>query len=128
RSYYFSWDGDNDISLSSIKSRLQSYFSDAGNKYFVDDGIKMTIGLSGNEDELIYTIKLDFDNARYYHDLTEISQTRLTSFLNAVKSRTNTEIDNTYYEGANITGKLIDNDISRYYVSYNGRSYYFSWN
>jgi hypothetical protein len=126
RSYTVSWD-DEDVSLSDIRSELNDYFADAGEDYLGDSGIDTTIGLSGDEDDLYYTIILDFDYADYYDDVTEVSQTRLRNLMNAVKSRINSEIDNTDYEDADITGILYDDATSSYNVRYNGSSYTFSW-
>ena len=125
-SYTYSW--DDDISLSDIRSTLNDYFEDAGDDYFGDDGITASISLSGDEDDLAYTIKLDFSYADYYSDLTEVSTTDLKDLILAVKSRINSEIDDTYYEDADITGRIYDNDDSDYYVIYDGSSYTFSWN
>ncbi|OPY57663.1 MAG: hypothetical protein A4E55_01509 [Pelotomaculum sp. PtaU1.Bin035] len=126
-SYSFSWDEDDDTSINDIKETLIDYFEDAGDDYFDDDGIDVTISLSGDEDDLAYTIKLDFSDADDYANLTKVSTTKIKTFLNAVKSKINTEIDDTSYEDADITGKLIDNDNSSYYVKYDGSSYTFSW-
>jgi len=116
-----------DTSVSDIEDTLNDYFGDAGDDYFGDDGIDVTTSLDGDEDDLAYTIKLDFDDADDYDDLTEVSTTNIETFLNAVNSRINTEIDDTDYEDADITGKLVDNDDSSYYVKYNGSSYTYSW-
>lgn len=121
-------DSSDDASLSDIKSDLNDYFEDAGDDYFGDDGITASISLSGDEDDLAYTIKLDFSYADYYSDLTEVSTTDLKDLILAVKSRINSEIDDTYYEDADITGRIYDNDDSDYYVIYDGSSYTFSWN
>lgn len=134
-SYYISFNGssysaswDDEVSLSDIKSDVNEYFADAGDDYFRDDGIDTTVSLSGDEDDLYYTIILNFDYANDYDDVTEISQTTLKSLMNAVKSRISSEIYNTDYEDADITGILYDDDRSSYYVRYDGgSSYTFSW-
>lgn len=127
-SYTYSWDDeDDDSSLSDIKETLNDDFEDAGDEYFDDDGIDTTISLSGDEDELTYTIKMDFSDANDYDHLYDLSQSEIRTFLNAVKSTINDEIEDTDYEDADITGKLSDNDNSSYYVKYDGSSYSFSW-
>lgn len=127
-SYIYSWDDDDDISLSDIKGDLNDYFEDAGDDFLVDDGIETTVTLTGDEDDLAYTVKLDFDDANYYGNLKDCSQSRLKSLLIALRSQIYSEINGTDYEDADITGTLIDNDHSSYYVTYDGNSYTFSWN
>lgn len=124
RSSFINYD---DTSVSNIEDTLDDYFEDAGDDYFSDDGIDVTISLDGDEDDLAYKVTLDFDDAEDYDDLTDISQTKLKTFLNAVKSKINTEIDDTNFEDADITGKAVDKDHSSYYVKYNGSSYTYSW-
>ncbi|GBF34670.1 hypothetical protein DCCM_3790 [Desulfocucumis palustris] len=85
------------------------------------------MSLDGDEDELAYNVTLDFDAADDYDNLTDISETNIKTFLNAVKSKINTEVDGTDYEGADIKGKAVDNDKSGYYVKYNGSTYTYSW-
>lgn len=116
-----------DISTGDLKETLEDYFSDAGDDYFGDDGINFTYSLSGDEDDLVYTIKIDFDDADDYEDLTEVSTSYIQSFLSAVKSKINSEVYDTDFEDADITGKLVDNDNSSNYVTYNGSSYTYSW-
>lgn len=123
-SYTFSW---NDTDLSDIEDTLYDYFEDAGDDYFGDDGIDVSINLDGDEDELEYTIEFDFDDAYDYDDLTDLSTTKIKTFLNAVKSRINYEIDGTGYDGADIAGTLIDNNNSKYYVDYDDGTYTYSW-
>jgi hypothetical protein len=118
---------EDDNDLSDIEDTLNNYFEDRADDYFDDDGIDVTISLDGDEDDLAYTVKLDFDDADDYSDLTDVSETDLKTFLNAVKSKINSEIEDTDYEDADLTGKLLDNDTSSYYVKYNGSSYTFSW-
>ncbi|MCG9967935.1 stalk domain-containing protein [Pelotomaculum terephthalicicum JT] len=128
--YTYSWDNDsssNSTDLSEIENELNDYFADAGDDYFSDDGIDVSVALSGDEDDLAYVIKLDFSDADSYANLTKVSKTKIKSFMSAVKSRINKEADGTDYEDAKITGKLVDNDRSSYYVKYNGSTYTFSW-
>jgi len=115
------------ISVSDIEDTLNDYFINAGDDYFGDDGIDIKVSMSGNEDKLTYTITIDFSDADYYTNLTKVSTTKIKTFLNAVKSKIYSKIDDTDYENAVITGKLIDNDHSSYYVKYNGSSYTYSW-
>jgi YHS domain-containing protein len=124
RTYTFSW---NMVDVGDIEDALFDKFEDAGMDYFGDGGIDVSIDLSGDEDDLFYTIKLDFTNADDYANLTEISKADLEDFLDAVNSRINSEIDGTVYEDAELTGKLQDNDNASYNVKYNGRNYTFSW-
>jgi outer membrane murein-binding lipoprotein Lpp len=120
-------ENDDDTSISEIRDALYDAFEDAGDEYFDDDGIDVSISLSGDEDDLAYTIKLDFDDADDYDDLRDTSESDIKSFLNAVKSEIEDQIEDTDYEDADITGKLVDYDTSSYYVKYNGSSYTFSW-
>ncbi|MDD4802515.1 MAG: stalk domain-containing protein [Syntrophomonas sp.] len=129
-SYTYSWDEDDeddDTSLSDIEDALSDYFEDAGAKYFDDDSIDVTLSLSGDEDDLAYKIYINFDDADDYDNLTDVSQSKLKSFLNAVKSKIDSKINGTNYEDAGITGKLFDSYTSSYYVKYDGRSYTYSW-
>ncbi|TEB06190.1 hypothetical protein Psch_03234 [Pelotomaculum schinkii] len=119
--------GSNDASVSDIENTLDNYFEDAGDNYFGDDGIDVTISLDGDEDDLAYRVTLDFDDAVDYEDLTDISQTKLKTFLSAVKSKIKAEIADTDLQDADIMGKAVDNDNSSYYVEYDGSSYTFSW-
>jgi len=59
--------------------------------------------------------------------LEDISKTKLKTFLNAVKSKISTKINDTDFEDASITGKAVDNDNSSYYIKYKGNSYTYSW-
>jgi len=128
--YTYNWDDDsssNSTDLSEIENELNDYFEDAGDEYFSDDGIDVSVTLSGDEDDLAYVIKLDFSDADSYANLTKVNKTKIKSFMSAVKSRISKEADGTDYEDAKITGKLVDNDRSSYYVKYNGSTYTFSW-
>lgn len=118
---------DEDISLSDIKETLADYFEDAGDDYLDDDDLTFTFSVSGDEDDISYTIKADFDDSREYDDLTDCSTSKIKSFMNAVKSKINSEIDGTDFEDADITGKLVNSDDSGEYVKYNGSSYTYSW-
>lgn len=133
------WDGETrDISITfnssvddyiaDLKDTLKDYFKDAGNVYFGDDGIDTAINLWGNKNDLVYTVKLDLSNAEDYDNLTDLTETNIESFLNAIKDKINTEINGTDYEDADITGTLVDNDHFYYFVIYNGDSYKYSWN
>lgn len=117
----------NDVSLDDIEDRLDDYFEDAGDDYFGDDGIRITFTLSGDEDDLVYKATFSFSGADEYEKLTELSQSRLKSFLKAVKSKIESEIEDTDYEDADITGKAVDKSNSSYYVKYDGSTYTFSW-
>ena len=118
---------NNDTSTSDIAGEISDYLEDAGDDYFDDAGIDFTYSLSGDEDELVYKIVMDLDDADDYDDLTEISSSDIASYLNAVKSRISLEANDTDYDDADITGKLIDANKSSYYVQYNGSSYAYSW-
>jgi len=135
-SYTYSWDedededddDDDDTSTSDIEETLNDTFAYAGKNYFNDDGIGVDISLSGDEDDLAFTIELDFEDSADYADLRAVSQSKLKSFLNAVISTIVSRTDDTNYEDAEITGTLVDSDTSSYNVDYNGSSFTFSWN
>lgn len=114
-----------DLDLDDLEDDLEDIFDDAG--YFRDDGIKIEISLDGDEDEIEYEIVFDFDDSDDYDDLTELKQSKLEDFLDDVKAEIEDAIEDTEYEDADIEGKLEDDDDSRKYVKYNGRSYTFSW-
>lgn len=128
RTYSYNWSsGYTSEKLSDIADEVEDYFADAGEDYFADDGIRVYITLSGDEDEIDYSIKLDFRYADYSDDLTELSKSRIESFMNAVKNRISREIDGTDFEDADIIGELRDYSKSSYYVEYNGSRYYYSF-
>lgn len=112
--------------LDEIEADLIDIFEDAGDEYFDDDRIKVTLALSGDEDDLAYTIKLDFDRSTEYDDLSDVSKSDIESFLDDVEEEIQDLIDETDFEEADITGKLLDNDDSKLKVTYNGRSYTFN--
>ena len=121
-------DVDVDVTnLSDLKQILTEYFTDAGDNYFDDDGIDLTIRITGDEDNLSYRIKLNFENANEHENVTDLSETEIESFLAAIESKINTEIDGTNYEDASITGKLLDSETASYAVTFDGSSYTFSW-
>lgn len=116
-----------DATLIDFQTNLNKFFKDAGEDYFDDDGIVFNIGLSGNTTEIVYNLTLDFSDADDYNKLTKVSQSKIKSLLNIVKSKIGSEIYGTSYEDANITGKLSDRDNTSSYVKYNGSTYSFSW-
>jgi hypothetical protein len=118
----------NDSDLDDIEDTLRDYFEDAGDDYFDDNGIEISLSLDGDEDDISYDIELDFDDADDYDDLTDLSQSDIRRFLNAVRSKIISEIEDTDYEDAEISGELSDNDYSRYYVRYSRGNYRYSWN
>lgn len=119
--------GKDDISTSDIKAALADAFNGAGDKYFDDSRIKFTFSLTGNKDNLAYTIKMDFGNAKKYEDITDVNDSDIEDFLDDVKKEITSEADRTVFEDAKITGKLIDSDDSNDYVKYNGSTYTYSW-
>jgi len=128
RSYSYSWSSRYvDDDLSDIASEVEDYFIDAGDTYFLDDGISVDISLTGDEDQIEYLIKLDFRYADYSDSLEDLSTSRVRSFMNAVKNRIITEADGTYFEDAKIIGELRDSRDSSLYVEYDGRNYDFSY-
>lgn len=129
RTYSYSWSSSSYYydDLDDIASEVEDYFEDAGDTYFDDEGIRVYITLSGDEDEIEYLIRLDFRYADYYDDLTKLSKSRIESFMNAVKNRISREIDGTDFEDADIIGELRDYSKSSYYVEYNGSRYYYSF-
>ena len=72
-------------------------------------------------------MKLDFSDADDYDKLSELDESDIETFLTAVEAEIIDEIDGTDYEDADITGKLVDNDRSSYYVTYDGSDYTYSW-
>lgn len=118
---------EDDVSLSDLRSTLNSYFKDAGEEYFDDDRLDFTFSLRGDEDDLEYTIEADFSDSREYDDLADTRTSDIEDFLDKVESKIESELDRTDYEDADITGELEDADYSRYYVKYNGRTYSYSW-
>ncbi len=112
--------------LDEIEADLIDIFEDAGDEYFDDDRIKVTLALSGDEDDLAYTIKLDFDRSSEYEDLSDVSKSDIESFLDDVEEEIMDLIDGTDFEDADITGKLLDNDDSKLKVTYNGKAYTFN--
>ncbi len=113
--------------LTDFQSELNKFFKDAGDDYFDDDDIGFNLTLGGNAVELVYDITLDFDDSRKYDRLSQVKQSDVKSLLNIVKSKLTSEISGTDYKNAKITGKLSDQDNSKYYVKYNGSSYTYSW-
>jgi len=113
--------------LGDLQTNLNKFFKDAGYEYFNDDGIAFYINLGGNPVDLVYEISLDFDNAYDYDRLNQVNQTKIKSLLNIVNAKIKSEAYGTDYQDAKITGKLIDQDNSSYYVRYNGSTYTFSW-
>lgn len=124
RYYSYSWNAED---LSDIEDAVIDYFADAGDDYFNDDDLRFTISLSGDEDDIEYTIYVDFYYSDYNDDLTDLDKDDIEDFLDDVEDAIYDEADGTDYEWADITGELIDDDDSDYYVKYNGRNYYFSW-
>lgn len=120
-------DEDSDASLSDIKSELADEFEDAGSDYFSDSGIDFTFSLTGDEDEISYTIRMDFDDADDYSDLSEVSDSDIEEFLDDVESEISDQIDGTDYEDADIAGKLSDSDDSSLYVRSDDGDYTYSW-
>lgn len=123
------YEGDegSNASLSDIKSELVDYFEDAGSDYFSDSGIDFTFSLTGDEDEISYTIRMDFDDADDYSDLSDVSITDIEEFLDDVEAKISSEADNTDYEDADISGKLVDSDDSSLYVRSDDGDYTYSW-
>jgi len=118
------------ISLSKIKEALEDEFEDdAGDDYFDDDDIEVaSIKVSGDEDDISFTIKLDFSNSRDYANLKKLKKRDIENFLDDVRDLIEDEIDGTDYEDADITGKLVDYDHSSYYVKQDkDGDYKYSW-
>ena len=128
RSYSYSWSSRYiDDDLSDIAAEVADYFYDAGDAYFLDEGIRVEIDLTGDEDEIEYLIELDFRYADYYDSLEELPDSRVESFMRAVRTRISREAEGTYFEYAAIIGELRDSRDSSLYVEYNGSSYYYSY-
>lgn len=114
-------------SLGSIEDILSDYFEDAGYDYFDDSRIDVIFTLDGDEDDIAYTINLDFGSARYYDDLSDLDENDIEDFLDDVESEINKNIKGTNFKNADLTGKLVDYDNSKLYVKFNGRSYTYNW-
>ncbi len=113
--------------LGDIEDELYDVFEDLGDDYFDDDGIDFTLSLSGDEDDIAYTVKLNFDDSNDYDDLTDVDMDDIESFLDDLESEIYDATEDTDFEDADVTGKLSDQDHSSYYVKFNGSSYDFSW-
>lgn len=120
-------DGASDASLSDIKSELEDYIEDAGSDYFGDSGLDFTFSLTGDEDEISYTIRMDFDDSDDYSDLSEVSDSDIEEFLDDLESEISNQIDGTDYEDADIAGKLVDSDDSSLYVRSDDGDFTYSW-
>lgn len=114
-------------STSDIKEALEDAFEDAGDDYFDDKDIEFTFSISGDKEDLAYTIKMDFDDSDEYEGITKVSDNDIEDFLERVESKIESEIKNTNFKSADITGKLVDSDDSSDYVKYNGSKYTYSW-
>jgi hypothetical protein len=100
--------------LDEIEADLLDIFEDAGDEYFDDNRIKVALTLTGDEDDIAYSIKLDFKSSRSYDDLSDVSKKDIESFLDDVEEELTDAIDRTDYEDADITGKLTDKIIPNY--------------
>lgn len=119
---------EGDIKTSDIKKAIEDEFEDVGEDYFDDDGIELaSVSISGDEDEISYTIKLDFDDADEYDSLEDIDEDDIEDFLDDVANFIEDEIDGTEFEGADIIGRLVDYDDSSSYVKDDEGSYTYSW-
>jgi hypothetical protein len=113
--------------LEDIEADLLDSFEDAGDEYFDDEEIDVALTLSGDEDDIAYSIKLEFGRNSSYDDLSDADEDDIESFLDDVEEELTDAIDGTDYEDADITGKLTDENDSKLYVKYNGSSYTYSW-
>jgi len=113
--------------LEDIEADLLDSFEDAGDEYFDDEEIDVALTLSGDEDDIAYSIKLEFGRNSSYDDLSDADEDDIESFLDEVEEELTDAIDGTDYEDADITGKLTDENDSKLYVKYNGSSYTYSW-
>lgn len=113
--------------LADIEDALSDFVGDAGSDYFGDSKIKASLTLSGDEDAIAYTIKLDFGSSKKYDDLSDLDKADIEDFLDDVKDEIIDETDGTDFEDAKITGKLVDYDSSKLNVKYDGRKYTYSW-
>lgn len=120
-------DSTDDTSTSEIAEALEESLDDAGDQYFDDEDITLTFAVTGDEDDLVYNVKMDLSDSSEYEDLTECSTSTIQSFMSKIKSLIASEIYNTDFEDADITGKLIDKNDTSNYVTYNGSSYSYSW-
>ncbi len=111
--YNYSWDNGD---ISDIEDAVSDVFKDVDD-YF-DDNIECTITVSGDEDHLVYRVKLDFDDANDYSDLSDLDQDQIEQFLLDLEDKIYDEMDDTDYEDADLTGKLSDDDNSSLYVEY----------
>jgi len=118
---------DTGADLDEIEADLLDIFEDAGEDYFDDDYIDVSLSLSGDEDDIAYSTKLEFGSKSSYEDLSDADESDIEDFLDAVEDELTDALDGTDFEDADITGKLADENDSKLYVKYNGSSYTYSW-
>lgn len=126
-SYSYSWGNADDID--DIEETVVDYFEDleVGYYYFGDDEVEVTITVSGDEDDIAYRAKIDCSYSSDYDDITDISSTRLTNFMKALKNKIASTINDTDFEDADITGMAYDVDHTSYKITFDGDTYNFSW-
>ncbi|KPU46195.1 hypothetical protein OXPF_03050 [Oxobacter pfennigii] len=121
---------ENDMLISDVEAYLNTYFKSRRDNYLKDD-IGVSITLSGNKTGLSYKIYLDFDDADDFEKLTDFdtntSKKRIEDLMAAVEDKIRDEIEDTDYENAKITGRAEDADNKNYYVTYDGKTYKYSW-
>jgi len=119
---------EEDIKTSDIKKTLEDEFEKLGKDYFNDSGIELaSVSVSGDEDEITFTLKVDFGDANKYDSLEDLDEDDIEDLLEDVVDCIEDEIDGTDFEGADITGRLVDYDDSSSYVKYAKGSYTYSW-
>ncbi len=118
---------DSKIDLNKIEDDLLKTFRDAGDDYFNDDYVDVSLSLSGDKKAIDYSIKLKFGKKSSYDDLSDTRTRDIESFLEDVEDDLIKALKNTDYKGASIAGKLVDSSNSKLNVKYNGRTYTYSW-
>ena len=118
---------DSKVDLGKIEDDLLKTFRYAGEDYFDDDYIDVSLSLNGDKKEVAYTIKLKFGKKSSYAKLSETRTRDIESFLDDVEDELTAALKKTDYKGASITGKLVDGSDSKMTVKYNGKTYTYSW-
>lgn len=92
--------------LDDIEDDLEDKFEDAGDDYFDDDDIRVSISISGDEDDLKIVINFDMRNSN--DDFDELDDDDMDTFAEELYDEIKEEIVATDYEDADITIEIED--------------------